>query len=113
MSVTVDTNILLYAANTDDDAHPAARDVLERLASGPDLLYLFWPTIMGFLRISTHPAVFPDPYAPDQATQAVTALLQRPNVAPPVSATGSGSSTAPPPAPPLVPTPSRMLTSPL
>lgn len=80
MSVTVDTNILLYAANTDDDAHPAARDVLERLAAGPDLLYLFWPTIMGFLRISTHPAVFPDPYTPEQATEAVTALLQRPNV---------------------------------
>ena len=25
----------------------------ERLAAGPDLLYLFWPTIMGFLRIAT------------------------------------------------------------
>jgi len=80
LSVTVDTNILLYAANSDDDAHPIARDVLERLAAGPDLLYLFWPTIMGFLRISTHPAIFPDPYTPEQATRAVSALLERPNV---------------------------------
>ena len=80
MSATVDTNVLLYAANTDDDAHPIARELLEHLAAGPDLLYLFWPTIMGFIRISTHPSVFPDPYTPEQATHAVEELLARPNV---------------------------------
>jgi toxin-antitoxin system PIN domain toxin len=35
---------------------------------------------MGFIRISTHPAIFPDPYTPEQATNAVGALLARPNV---------------------------------
>jgi toxin-antitoxin system PIN domain toxin len=80
LSVTVDTNILLYAANADDEAHPVARDLLERLAGGPDLLYLFWPTIMGFLRIATHPAIFPDPYTPAQATAAISTLIERPNV---------------------------------
>lgn len=80
MTVTVDTNVLLYAANVDDDAHPVARELLERLAGGPDLLYLFWPTIMGFLRISTHPAIFPAPLAPEQAVAAVTALVERSNV---------------------------------
>lgn len=80
MSATVDTNILLYAANADDDAHPVARELLERLAAGPDLLYLFWPTIMGFLRIATHPAIFPHPHSPGQAFAAVTALVDRPNV---------------------------------
>jgi uncharacterized protein len=76
----VDTNILLYAANADDDAHPVARDLLERLAGGPDLLYLFWPTIMGFLRIATHPAIFADPYTTKQATAAITTLIERANV---------------------------------
>jgi predicted nucleic acid-binding protein len=38
LSVTVDTNILLYAANSDDDAHQPARELLQRLAAGPDLL---------------------------------------------------------------------------
>lgn len=80
MSATVDTNILLYAANADDDAHVAARELLGRLAGGPDLLYLFWPTIMGFLRIATHPAVFPHPYRPEQAVAAITSLVERPNV---------------------------------
>jgi toxin-antitoxin system PIN domain toxin len=80
LSVTIDTNVLLYAANADDDAHLLAHELLERLAGGPDLLYLFWPTIMGFLRIVTHPAVFPRPYPPAQAITAITSLLERPNV---------------------------------
>jgi toxin-antitoxin system PIN domain toxin len=80
LSATVDANILLYAANADDDAHGVARELLERLARGPDLLYLFWPTIFGFLRIATHPAVFPRPYAPRRAVAAITELLDRPNV---------------------------------
>jgi toxin-antitoxin system PIN domain toxin len=80
LSATVDTNVLLYAANADDDAHSVARDLLERLARGPDLFYLFWPTIMGFLRIATHPAIFPDPYTPDRAAGAIAGLLDRPNV---------------------------------
>ncbi len=80
MSATVDTNVLLYAANADDQAHLPARELLERLAEGPDLLYLFWPTIMGFLQIATNAAVFPDPASPEQAVAAITTLIDRPNV---------------------------------
>jgi toxin-antitoxin system PIN domain toxin len=80
LSATVDTNVLLYAANADDDAHTVARELLERLARGPDLFYLFWPTIMGFLRIATHPAIFPNPYTAEQAVAAITDLLDRANV---------------------------------
>ena len=88
MSVTVDTNILLYAANADDQAHPVAQELLGRLARGPDLLYLFWPTIMGFLRIATHPQIFADPYTPEQACTAIAALLERPNVRTPAEREG-------------------------
>jgi uncharacterized protein len=88
LSVTVDTNILLYAANDDDEAHPVARELLESLARGPDLLYLFWPTIMGFLRIATNPAVFPDPFTTDQAMAAVANLIERLNVRTPSEADG-------------------------
>ena len=80
MSATVDTNILLYAANSDDESHELARNLLDDLAGGADLLYLFWPTIMGFLRISTHPAIFASPFSSEQAAGAITGLLQRPNV---------------------------------
>ncbi|HWX87942.1 MAG TPA: TA system VapC family ribonuclease toxin [Solirubrobacteraceae bacterium] len=80
MSVTVDANVLLYASNADDELHRPARELVERLASGPDLLYLFWPAVMGFLRIATHPAILPSPIAPKQAMATVAALLIRPTV---------------------------------
>jgi len=80
LSATVDTNILLYASNGDDPLHATARELLGQLAGGPDLLYLFWPTIMGFLRIATHPSVFPSPASPEQAMAAISALLERPTV---------------------------------
>jgi uncharacterized protein len=80
LSATVDVNVLLYAANADDEAHELARNLLARLAHGPDLLYLFWPTVMGFLRIASHPAIFQTPLSPREATEAITMLLARPNV---------------------------------
>ena len=80
MSVTVDANILLYASNADDPLHHSARELIDRLAGGPELLYLFWPTIMGFLRIATHPTIFPDPLPPKRAMAAITSLLERPTV---------------------------------
>lgn len=80
MSVTVDTNVLLYASNADDPLHRDASALIDRLASGPELLYLFWPTIMGFLRVATHPAIFPNPVSSEYAMAAVTTLLERPTV---------------------------------
>jgi toxin-antitoxin system PIN domain toxin len=88
LSATVDTNVLLYAANADDNAHSVARELLERLADGPDLFYLFWPTITGFLRIVTHPSIFPNPSSPEQAVAAITGLLDRPNVRTPAEHDG-------------------------
>jgi len=80
MSVTVDANVLIYASNADDEQHERARELVLQLAGGPELLYLFWPTIMAFLRIATHPAIFRNPATPKQATAAITALLERPTV---------------------------------
>jgi uncharacterized protein len=80
MSVTVDANILVYASNTDDPAFPSARALLEQLAGGPGLVYLFWPTIMGYLRIVTHTGIMPKPLTFAEASGNVTALLARPHV---------------------------------
>lgn len=84
----MDTNVLLYAANVDDEAHEPARELLGRLAEGPELFYLFWPTIMGFLRIATHPAIFASPLSVDEATTAISALLDRPHVRTPAEDEG-------------------------
>jgi hypothetical protein len=87
MSVTVDTNVLLYAANADDELHAPARRLIETLAAGPDLLHVFWPTVMGFLRIATHPAIFPAPLSAVEAIATVETLLDRPHVRSPGEST--------------------------
>ncbi|MGI8660852.1 MAG: TA system VapC family ribonuclease toxin [Thermoleophilaceae bacterium] len=80
MSVTVDANVLVYASNAGDESHEAARELIERLAAGPDLVYLFWPTVMGYLRIVTHAGILPAPLAPREAAANVAGLLSRPHI---------------------------------
>jgi len=75
MSTTVDANVLVYASNEADPVHAPARALIERLARGPDLVYLFWPTLMGYLRIVTHSAVLSRPLRPSDALANVSALL--------------------------------------
>ncbi len=80
MSVTVDANVLIYASNETEPVHAQARSLVERLAAGPDIVYLFWPTIMGYLRIVTHPSVLPRPLAPRDAIANIDALRAAPHV---------------------------------
>jgi toxin-antitoxin system PIN domain toxin len=79
MSATIDVNILLYASDESSSFHTKAAALLDRLARGPDLLYLFWPVLMGYLRMSTHPAIFPRPLSVDIATGNVGQLLTLPH----------------------------------
>ena len=44
-----------------------------------DILYLSWPTIMGYLRIATHPSIFDEPLTPDEAMANVETLLNLPH----------------------------------
>lgn len=88
MSATVDANVLVYASNAADPAHATARSLVERLAAGPDLTYLFWPTLMGYLRIVTHASILPRPLAPAAALANVDGLVRRPHVRAPGEADG-------------------------
>lgn len=80
MSQTVDANPLLYAANRSAPEHERALLLVEFLARGPDLVVLFWPVVMAYLRIATHPAVFPEPLSHSQAAANIEALMARPHV---------------------------------
>jgi uncharacterized protein len=88
MSATVDANILIYASNTADPHHQPALRLVRRLAEGPELVYLFWPTLMAYLRIVTHPAILSRPLAPRHAMRNVESLLDRPHVRAPGEADG-------------------------
>lgn len=80
MSLSIDANILVYADNDEDPVHEMARDLLGRLAAGPDLLYLFWPTIQAYLRISTSSRVLRSPITPADAVANIDGLLALPHV---------------------------------
>ena len=88
MSVTVDTNILVYATDTGTDVGGIAHELIEWLARGPDLLYVFWPALMGFIRVATHPAINERPLTPAEAVGSVAALLARPHVRAPGEGAG-------------------------
>jgi hypothetical protein len=88
LSVTVDANVLVYASNEADPAHGAARALLDRLAAGPDIVYLFWPALMGYLRIVTHAAILQRPLDFESAAVNVTALLELPHVRAPGESEG-------------------------
>lgn len=88
MSATIDVNVLVHASNTDDPLHDAATALVRRLAEGPELVYLFWPVLLGYLRIVTHPGILTNPLSPAIAMRNVDALLDRPHVRAPGEADG-------------------------
>jgi uncharacterized protein len=80
MSQAIDTIILLYASDTSSPFHKKAKEFINSLLTGPELLYLAWPVIMGYLRIATHPSVFDEPLSPEEAMENIETLLELPHV---------------------------------
>jgi toxin-antitoxin system PIN domain toxin len=80
MSSTVDTNVLIYASNAADPLHDRAVELIRRLAAGPELVYLFWPVLLGYLRIVTHPGILDRPLSMLDAMRNVEALIDRPHI---------------------------------
>lgn len=78
MSYSLDVNILLYASDSSSPHHKRARQFLNECAEHGDLMGLTWLTLMGYLRISTHPSIFDRPLAPAEACQNIEALLALP-----------------------------------
>ncbi len=80
MSYTLDANLLLYASDESSPYHERSRELLREAALGPEIVYLFWPTIMAYLRIATHPAVFRLPLSMAEAIGNIDALIGRAHV---------------------------------
>jgi hypothetical protein len=80
VSVTLDANLLLYASDNESPFHDRALEALEALSAGPEILYVFWPAAMAYMRIATHHNVFEAPLSHGQAVANLDSLLARPNV---------------------------------
>jgi toxin-antitoxin system PIN domain toxin len=80
LSFALDANVLLYASDQTSPYHERARLFLDASARGTELVYVFWPTVMAYLRVATHPAVFDRPLQPSEAVANMDRLLSLPHV---------------------------------
>ncbi len=74
----VDANVLLHAVNKRAREHVPARNWLDAALNGVEPVAFAWTVILAFLRLSTHPAVYPRPLAPGQAADVVERSLNSP-----------------------------------
>ncbi len=80
MSATFDANVLLYASDSRSPYQERAIKFIDEVARGPQIIYLFWPTVMAYLRLATHPSVFASPLSMTDARTNIVQLLDLPNV---------------------------------
>jgi len=62
-----DLNVLLYLLNAESVHHASAKSWYQDLVKAGPAVGLAWVVILGFLRISTSPRVFPAPLSAEQA----------------------------------------------
>lgn len=74
----VDTNVLIYAADQESPYYSRCRELLESWRTQPSAWYVTWPILYEFLRVSTHPRVFRNPWPAAQAWSFVEAVLAAP-----------------------------------
>lgn len=79
MSFGIDVNILLYASDARSPMHDRAKEFLVRCATNREVFCLAWVTVMSYLRMATHPAIFERPLTHDEAAHNVGALLNLPH----------------------------------
>jgi hypothetical protein len=73
--ILVDVNMLIYAYVDELPQHDAAKDWLDDAISGTAGVGIPWHSILGFLRIVTHPRVFAVPKDPITAWSAMQQWL--------------------------------------
>ena len=76
--LVVDTNILIDAANARSEFHEPCRATIEQCRARASPWYVSWPICYEFLRVCTHPNIFPKPWSFDAAWRFLEALLQSP-----------------------------------
>jgi len=79
--VLVDVNLLIHAVNADSPDHDRARAWLLELLRGSEPVALPWAVLIGFVRITTHPRILPNPLDLVEALRQIDHWLALPNVA--------------------------------
>ena len=74
-----DLNVLLYAVDSDSAHHAVVHRYWEDVANGEEEIGFAWSVLLGFLRLSTNPAVFPRPLRLDDAMAKIDSWLALPS----------------------------------
>lgn len=77
----VDTNVLVYAANTAAPEHARCHELLVSWRRDPLPWHITWGILYEFLRIVTHPRVFEHPWGMTEAWTFAEAILNSPGLA--------------------------------
>ncbi len=57
----VDVNVLVYVASFESPHHKALHEWWENAMNGDEPIGLCWPSLVGFVRVMTHPKIMPKP----------------------------------------------------
>ena len=73
-----DVNLLLYAADESSVYYKPASSWLETVLSGAETVAFTWAALLGFIRVSTNPAIFEQPREAEEALDLVDGWLAQP-----------------------------------
>ncbi len=74
-----DTNVLVYAGRDDSEFHVPCRRRLAQARTGSSLVFLTWNVCYEFLRVITHPRIYPQPWSLAEGCSFLATLLESPN----------------------------------
>lgn len=75
----VDANVLLHAVNRASPRHRQARAWLDEALTKGEAVGFTWLVLLAFLRLATHPAIFPRPLGTEEALDVVRGWLAQPS----------------------------------
>lgn len=82
-AVLVDANLVLWAHHRQFEQHEKARTWWASLLTATAVVGVPWPTVLAFVRVSTHPRALAQPLDVSTAYSVVEGWLSRPNVTTP------------------------------
>ncbi len=75
-----DTNVVVYAARTDSEFHVPCRQRLSEAGAGSSSTFLTWNVCYEFLRVITHPRIYPHPWSLEDGCRFLAMLLVSPSL---------------------------------
>ena len=74
-----DTNVVVYAARRDSEFHTPCRQRIAEVGAASSPAFLTWNVCYEFLRVITHPRIYPQPWSLYDGCRHLRMLLASPN----------------------------------